>query len=386
MKVRERRYASGLRRWQIDIAGVGPDGATFRKRLQAPESVTSKSGAQRWGEEQRRRLERGETPATPRATRKASRTHEAAVKSEVQAQAPAVVTIAQACAWYVEDAMIERLSPSSIDLRRRLCNDHVSVVLGGRAVHTLGQSDLADFARHIEPLSHGFARLLMRTLRAVLDSARRRGVAHTVEIRLPKVRVEDEPRAYDATNFEAMVSAAAEISPAHLAVILLAGEAALRRGEILGLRVGDARLSVGGMLKIKRQIVRVAGVDIERPPKGDKARTVPLSPRLVAVLLTLAGDRGDDERLLLTSDGSRPATENTVRAFVYRVQRRCGLPEVGPHAARHTALSHMLASGTDVRVVQKVAGHARLETGRVAAGHVWHFRGTCPQTSGPVPG
>lgn len=369
MKVRERKYSSGRKGWQVDVSGVTDAGEPYRARLQVPENVTSKLGATRWAEEQRRRIERGEVPASPRAAKRAKRERTEQEREEAKVDALQATTVAEAVRWYLEDGETERLAPTTLDLRERISRDHICSVevdgarLGERQVRQLGAADAKAVARRAAALSPGFARLIMRTLRGVVDAARERKVECDLVVQLPKAPVEEEPRAYDPGSYERLVTAATRLTPHHLAVVLLSGEAGMRRGEILGLTVADALLAIElRAIKIERQVVRVRGVDIVRPPKHGRSRAVPLSDRCADLLRKLTPGRAPEARLVLASDGETPATENTVRAYMYRAQRHAGLPEVGPHAARHTALSHMLASGSDLKVVQTIAGHKHVQT------------------------
>lgn len=355
--IRERHYASGEVRLQADISGVSADGVAFRKRLQVPKTV-SKSQATRWAEEQRRRLERGDHPATRRASLAAKREAD----ERARAEAAEAATVAEACAWYVADGEGDHLAAATLDLRRRLCADHLIPVLGGRPVRDLGEADVGALKLRFRSTSVGYLSVVLRALRGVLAAAERRGVLSRVSIRLPRAAPSSAPRAYDGPAFERLVAAAREIGPQHVGAILLCGEAGLRRGEVLGLQVADVA-GVAGVLRVERERVWSGGAEIVKAPKSNRARLVPLSPRTTAALRELAVGREPDAFLFRTvRDPEAPATEATIRALVAAVQRRAGLPIKGPHALRHTAASGMLAAGVDVRAVQSILGHSRLDT------------------------
>jgi integrase/recombinase XerC len=54
--------------------------------------------------------------------------------------------------------------------------------------------------------------------------------------------------------------------------------------------------------------------------------------------------------------------QRQVRSVVHRAALAAGVEDVAPHALRHTAATHLLTGGSDLRSVQEILGHATLAT------------------------
>lgn len=109
-----------------------------------------------------------------------------------------------------------------------------------------------------------------------------------------------------------------------------------------------------------RRCLRVIG-------KGDKERLVPYGIPAERALQDWLNQRA----LLVTSDsgqavflGSRGKRIDvrTVRTVVHRLSVAAGGPDIAPHGLRHTAATHVLQGGADLRSVQELLGHASLAT------------------------
>jgi len=137
--------------------------------------------------------------------------------------------------------------------------------------------------------------------------------------------------------------------------ILYAG--ALRVSELCGLDIDDLDLS--------RRTVRVLG-------KGRKERTVPIgAPAASAASRWLAEGRPrwvqptSGPALLLGARGRRLDPRTARRSVHRRLAAAGGLPDLGPHGLRHTAATHLLEGGADLRSVQELLGHATLATTQI---------------------
>ncbi|WP_130414059.1 tyrosine-type recombinase/integrase [Xylanimonas ulmi] len=127
----------------------------------------------------------------------------------------------------------------------------------------------------------------------------------------------------------------------------------VRVGELVAVDVHD--------VDVGERLVRVLG-------KGGKERVVPFGvPAARAVTAWL-----DEGRPAIASAASGPALlvgdrggrwgQRQAREAIHRLAARAGVDDVAPHALRHSAATHLLQGGSDLRSVQEVLGHANLAT------------------------
>ena len=127
-----------------------------------------------------------------------------------------------------------------------------------------------------------------------------------------------------------------------------------------GIRVSELCAVDVGDVDRRRRTVRVLG-------KGGKERVVPFGGPADAALQdwmdvrpTLAGPSAG-QALFLGARGGR-VDPRVVRQTVHRLTRLAGVTELAPHGLRHSAATHVLEGGADLRSVQELLGHASLST------------------------
>lgn len=107
--------------------------------------------------------------------------------------------------------------------------------------------------------------------------------------------------------------------------------------------------------------------------KGDKQRLVPLGTHVVTAVNEYLPDRlslrrpgADPGALFLNNRGGR-LTRQGVWAIVRKAAAAAGIDEdrVSPHVLRHSAATHMVERGADLRTVQELLGHATITTTQV---------------------
>lgn len=133
-------------------------------------------------------------------------------------------------------------------------------------------------------------------------------------------------------------------------LLMLAYGAGLRISEICSLPAKD--------IDRQRMLIHVRGA------KGGRDRYVMLSERLLAALREYWRlGRPPRPHLFPGRQPGRPISPRTIQRMVHRVGRACGVGRrVTPHLLRHCFATHLLEAGTDVRVIQRLLGHASIRT------------------------
>jgi integrase/recombinase XerC len=137
------------------------------------------------------------------------------------------------------------------------------------------------------------------------------------------------------------------------AMVELLYASGLRVSELAGCDMDDIDLSAG--------VVRVLG-------KGDKERVVPFGRPAGAALATWLVSRqalvtGASGAALFVGRRGRRVDPRQVREVVHRLVGHIpGAPDIAPHGLRHSAATHLLDGGADLRTVQELLGHASLAT------------------------
>ena len=182
-------------------------------------------------------------------------------------------------------------------------------------------------------------------------------VAPKPERHLPEVL--DIERA--ATALEALHLWASEepspISIRDVAIVETLYGSGIRVSELTGLNLDDVDRD--------RNTLRVIG-------KGNKERIVPIGiPAMRAIDTWISTGRtqlakdATEKALYLGSRGKR-IDQRVVRDVVYQATESVGTNKrLGPHALRHSAATHLLEGGADLRTVQEILGHSSLSTTQI---------------------
>lgn len=259
--------------------------------------------------------------------------------------------------------------------------EHQRLVLSRSEATVRGyRSDLTDLSRSVPD----FAQFTLNSLRAWLAQAVAAGKSRSTLARRTASARAFSTWAQRQGYLEADV-AARLVSPKvgkHLPTVMAPAEA----GELVGNAVSTDEphflrdsailelLYATGMRVAELTGLDITDVDLERATakvtgKGNKQRVVPFG-RAAADALTQWLDQGrdhmagDTNAVFVGTRGGR-INQRQVRRIVDNAAAVTGTKGLTPHGLRHSAATHLLEGGADLRVVQEMLGHSSLQTTQV---------------------
>jgi len=332
--------------FEVDIRFTYPDGTLFRRRIKAP--VETRSAAKRWGEAKERELLMRPSPV---------------VLQRQQEQRKEVPTLDEFKTRYMESyAKANREKASSIHGKEQIFKNHLLPRLGKTRLQEIGDEDIQAIKG---ALAHRKPKTVNNVL-TVLGNALRVAVKWKVIPVMPctieLLKVSNlKLTFYEFEEYARLVDAAERIDTRSLVVVLLGGDAGLRRGEMAALRWCHVDF-VRRQLRIEEAAWR-GTVDT---PKGGRGRVVPMTAARATTLRRYHRERGEPVQTdrVLYDDGGRPVRDQNLRDYHKAVQQRAHAPyRTGAlHILRHTFCSHLAMRGAPVKAIQELAGHTELTT------------------------
>lgn len=248
-----------------------------------------------------------------------------------------------------------------------LLERHIPETLKARFLSDIRPMDLQaffnDFARTASKSYMDKMRVMMNELfKAAIDNDL---CAKNPMTRVKVPRIREQPReAFSMEEVKLILRFAMDYEPRRIAVavatLLLTG---LRRGELLGLKWSDIS---DNTLTVNRGVYLSFGkprVDEHQAKTASSLRTIPIMPELAYLLRTLPKC---GEYIFATHDGGLLHPRNFNRdynAFFKRLHEvEPSIRRFSPHCCRHTYATLLLASGGDIRVIQRLLGHSDITT------------------------
>jgi integrase len=322
--------------WMIDVDYQQPDGQRVRVRKVSP--VQTLRGAERYERDLRSSLLDG------------------TFGREEEKRAP-VPTLGEFKQRFIDEwCKANKQKPSGIDSKDSAFRNYLLPVFAERRLDSFTPADEDKLKKSLLDYAASTYNNAASTMNMVLKAAARWGVIRHVPHRFMLLkRQKGRPKFYDFDQYEWLVEAAAKEDARILLLVLLGGDAGLRRGEIIALELADVDLR-RGQLTVERSEWKGKVTET----KGKKYRVVPLTQRLQKALTANRHLRGP--RVLYTDDGAT-VTAKVLQKWMARAQKRAQLRAGGAlHILRHTFCSHLAMRGAPALSIQVLAGHEDLTT------------------------
>lgn len=110
---------------------------------------------------------------------------------------------------------------------------------------------------------------------------------------------------------------------------------------------------------------------IEKTPKHDKARFVPLASKLEEILRPRMEGKKRDELIFTTARGTELRAGNAQRDWFTSAAQTVGEPALTPHGLRHTFASLAISAGANIKALQAALGHHSVSFTLDQYGHLY---------------
>lgn len=322
------------RKYEVDVTVAMPDGSTKRVRKDSP--VNTKRDAERFEQELRRAILDG------------------SYGKEERQPAPTLAEFKDR--FILEYCRANKHKPSGIESKESAFRNYLLPIFGNRRLDSFSATDEDRLKKSLIEYASATYNNVASVMNSVLKAALRWKVIQLIPHRFMLMkRQKPRPKFYDFDHYARLLEAAEKIDARIHLLVLLGGDAGLRRGEIISLEWTDVDL-VRGQLTIERSEWKANVTDT----KGMKFRVVPMTTRLKAALTAQRHLRG--ERVLYT-DAGETVTAKVLQKWMLKAQKRAVLKATGGlHILRHTFCSHLAMKGAPALSIQKLAGHEDLQT------------------------
>jgi len=239
-----------------------------------------------------------------------------------------------------------RWAPQTLDTRLRFVEKYIVPTLGGLIADAITTEQLTAWMDSLT-LMPSTQRMLIGIVRMIYNWSLARSLVTANPVRdLKPPRV---PRTIPHY-----------LTPEQYASVLQITTGDIRDGTIISVRTG---VRAGELLALQWSDVQDTAIIVSRslekvtgrigPPKGHRARRIPLHPEAKDVLDRRRPMRAAGRVLALTYHGWRHAITRALRAV--------GVEKGGPHLLRHTCASWWVQGGGSLQALQRLLGHATLD-------------------------
>lgn len=335
--------------WMIDFTWVDPQtGEKHRVRHAAKDdkgrAAKSRTAAEQHEYRLRAKLAAGELQ-TPKKVGEPKKADESVVTEQAS---PRLVDY---FAEYLADVRV-RLKPQTIDYLDRTFSNSILPTLGEQPIAKIDMVAFNTLTKtlHAKKLSAKTINNTLSALRALLSHA----ADHQKLAAVPRVKWQKvAPSQFDFFTFEEAGKLLAHAPP----LVVVALRTGMRIGELVALKWSDVSLDRQHVTVSRAAWWDTEGRKHEGAPKNHKARTIPLTADVLAVLHALPRRAG----YVFVDDAGLQLRPTQCKWPIWRAQDAAGLRRTGPHVLRHTFASHLVMRGVALPAVQALMGHSTIQ-------------------------
>ena len=330
-EVRPYRGKEGV--WEYDIRVRLPNGIEIRERKKSP--VSGRENTKRWTAEREREL------------------YQLALSGELQKQRT-IDTVEEFWPKYVGAQKARDQAHGTLRIEASHFKCWIAPNLGRLRLDKVGGEQITAVAAKMadKGLKPGTISGMLAVISGMLQRAKGWGqLKELPQITYPEKGIPVR-KVLPPHDFDTILQAARKIGPEATAIILLAGQHALRIGEVMALW-WDAIDFDARTLEVKRGLYEGhLGL-----PKNRKMRRFKVTPETLAALRALPRHRPD---FVLVRKNGEPHTKGTITTILEHVYEYADIPYMGPHALRHCAATRMAIARTPAHVIRQITGHRDL--------------------------
>jgi integrase len=267
---------------------------------------------------------------------------------------------------------VAHIRPTTRYRYESLLRVHILPTLGDLPLATVRPLDVQSFVSTMrnQGLSATTVRHAYVLLAGVLKTAQRDGrIGRNPAVGVvPPPRSRQEQRYLTADQVWALADA---IEPSYRALILTGAYAALRWGEMAGLKVSRLRL-LERRINVAESLIEIGGRLVWGPPKtGSRIVSIP-APLADEIAYHLSAyPPGADGLVFVAPAGGPIRYGNFYRRHWRPAAEHAGLEPLRPHDLRHTAVALSIEAGAHPKEIQELCGHASITTTLNTYGHLF---------------
>ncbi len=146
----------------------------------------------------------------------------------------------------------------------------------------------------------------------------------------------------------------------------LINAAPTRKSRLIISFIYSTGVRVSELLGLKKKDIDLASCRGIVRGKGSKERQIFLSKKLCQELSEYLATRSDASEFLFPGKNGKMLTARSVQKMIKRAARKAGIDKkVTPHTLRHSFATHLLEAGVDIRKIQVLLGHSRIDTTQI---------------------